>query len=178
MRWDEGANFRRSLIAGDKGICAQANDPGGYKMVLMSAQGGMNNMYLNATQSGWSVYDQALQMKESTDSAGTGRNNDGVWHHFEYYFQYETGVGSNGILRAWRDGVKIHERTNINFKTGGGSKYISFQMIQYTGSSCDSSGYQIDDIEVWDDMPTETKSIIPPDTNDSNPNPPGNLIIR
>jgi hypothetical protein len=51
-------------------------------------------------------------------------------------------------------------------------------MIQYTGSSCDSSGYQIDDIEVWDDMPTETKSIIPPDTNDSNPNPPGNLIIR
>jgi len=137
------------------------NNPGGYKMVLMSSQSGMNAHFLNATQTGWSVYDGLLQMKESTDSVYTGTNNDGAWHHYEYFWQYETTSSPyNGILRAWRDGVKIYEKTNLQFKITG-TKYVSFQMIQYTGSSCASSGYQIDDIAVWDDLPSGGDGLAP-----------------
>jgi hypothetical protein len=84
---------------------------------------------------------------------------DGNWHHYEFYVKFSTGIS-----RFWYDGELV-----LNHTYGKG-KWLPNNMYYIWAPSMDAEEYgtfsrQVDDLEVWDGIPTP-------------PNPPQNLHIQ
>ena len=73
---------------------------------------------------------------------------DGVWHHYEFYVKFSTGVS-----RFWYDGVlKVDHEYGAEQWTNA-MYYISAPSIDAEEPGTFSR--QVDDLEVWDGMPDE-----------------------
>lgn len=161
MRWDQGANFQRDLGYGA--------EPGAYKIMYVSSTGNINQSYTNRYVNSFSFY-QNSGMRETYVQSPNGNINDGRWHHYEIYLKYETSYGAgNGIWRVWEDGKLVWDRNNITFLTSSDGKFTSIRFIHYTGGALASSGWQIDDIEIWDGIPDSEGSGGESDANDTSP---------
>lgn len=144
MRWDSDANFTRG-----------GGYAGAYKMMYINGTGGANESYNNRYNYKFSFYNP-LFIETSVLGAPliVGGANDGAWHHYEVYIKYESSYGvSDAIWRLWEDDVLWWDKTDAQFLSSPTGKINSIRFIQYTLGADASSGYQIDDIEIWDGMP-------------------------
>jgi len=97
---------------------------------------------------------------------------DGNWHKWEIYIKYNTdgsGEGhSNGILTVWVDDVERIHRTWIRPICTSGGKISRMSFGYFHNILTSSSGWQIDDIEIWDGIPNAI-DINPPSLSNSQP---------
>lgn len=67
----------------------------------------------------------------TSSTAGTGQSTSiskGVWHRLEVQLIYNTGSNADGIARAWLDGVKVLEATNLVYNTTGSKRWYTSQL--------------------------------------------------
>jgi hypothetical protein len=86
---------------------------------------------------------------------------DGKWHRYEFFIKF-----SEGISRFWYDGTLVS-----NYTYGPGRWTNNIYYITFAGSDAETKNQfsrEIDDIEVWDGMPTSPQPI-------SNPPAPSSL---
>lgn len=101
---------------------------------------------------------------------------DGAWHHYEYWMKFSTGQ-----LKFWYDGkLKVNE----DDKSYCWSNNPQMKFLDYDSGSTDSQVQWMDNIEVWDGMPSggAPKPLNPPPPPPSanptpEPNPPTGLKI-
>jgi hypothetical protein len=77
----------------------------------------------------------------------TGAINDGEWHQVEQYFRY-----SDGLYWCKIDGIEIYRRNGFALP-GARLTYFSFAH-EHPYERPASEGFQIDDIEIWDGLPS------------------------
>ena len=147
MRWDEGANFTRN-----------GGNPGAYKLMYISSTGGVVQSYNNRYNHKATFYSN--YMDEGQNVSYLPLINDGQWHHYEVYIKYESSYGANdAVWEFWEDGVKAWEKTDAHFLASATGKIQNIHFIHYTFGAEGSSGWQIDDIEIWDGKPDEQPPI-------------------
>jgi hypothetical protein len=91
----------------------------------------------------------------------------GNWHHWAIYMQKNTTASSaNGILRIWIDGVLKVNRSNMTFWSANTYFYNMFYFPSntncrtghlnecYPGTDWTGMYLYVDNVEIWDDMPT------------------------
>ncbi|WP_370979811.1 carbohydrate-binding protein [Agaribacterium sp. ZY112] len=74
------------------------------------------------------------------------------WYHVKQYVKLNTPGQSNGILRAWVDGVKVFEKTNFNFRTTSDLKIYAYWINYYNGGSDEAKAtgtLLIDDLRLY-----------------------------
>jgi len=155
MRWDENANFTRG-----------GGYSGAYKLMYISGTGGVEESYNNRYNNRLSFYNSYISEGEGSVYGRpliVGGGNDGAWHHYEVYIRYESSFGAtDGIWRLWEDGELCWERTDAHWLRTSTGKIQNLRFIHYTLGADASSGWQIDDIEVWNGMP-DGGDTTPPD---------------
>lgn len=90
---------------------------------------------------------------------------DTNWHHIEAYIKMNTISGSvgqaDGVMRLWADGVEVVNENEVIIRTNQNPTMTLQQFVIAPwigdGSTANQSLY-IDDLEVWDGMPSETPS--------------------
>jgi len=95
-------------------------------------------------------------------------NAQNVWHKYELFIEYNDNNLSNGRLRQW-----INRPEGTAFPDADGYKTIDVQNAQFKNTDCnafyetfdlptgfnDVGGYYyFDDVEIWDDLPTQSLS--------------------
>ena len=78
---------------------------------------------------------------------------DGKWHLWEIYVKYNDYGSNNGILKIWFDSELKVDISNALLRVQPGGKISRMCFGYFHNNATTSSGWQIDDIEIWDGIP-------------------------
>ncbi len=134
------------------------------------------NSYVHYSATGnegayYSAHDKNGGTLEQSRWPSTPNDMDGNWHHYEFYINF-----AQGISRFWYDGVlKIDSNYGAGVWTNN-IYYLTFGHMDAEEANVFTRF--IDDIEVWDGMPTAEEPTAGDDPVESDSlNPPTGLMV-
>jgi hypothetical protein len=127
------------------------------KIWWMQFEGDTNTYYVQFRGTSLSFYDETGYQRESYRAISPNAV-DGQWHRFRVYMRYNTSGSDNGILRVWFDSSELVNISNCKYLTTSSGKMSRVAFGYFHNNASSSSGWQIDDIEIWDGLPSSNKS--------------------
>lgn len=91
----------------------------------------------------------------------TASIDDGRWHHFAIWIAYGTGGGSDSAIKVWLDNtllLDVDDAVAINQTGDEGEFFCLPSNISAAGTTVTTVGWQVDDIEVHDVLPSAGSS--------------------
>ncbi len=122
------------------------------KIWWMQFEPDTDTYYIQFRGNSLSYYDELGYTRE-TYVAVSPNAVDGIWHSFEIYVHYNDYGFSNGLLRVWFDGNEKITYSSAQFIISNGGKISRMCFGYFHNKAAISSGWQIDDIEIWDGIP-------------------------